>query len=241
MRLIKKLWFFGTKYYCTVCNSRLRRFEPHGLKLRQNARCPVCNSFERHRLIWLFLNRQTNLFDGAPKKVLHFAPKKEFESRLRKVAGLDYLTVDLYDPDVMERMDITDIKRPDSSFDVIYCSHVLEHVPDDRKAIGQLYRVLKPDGWALIAVPITAEKTIEDLSITDPQERELMFGQSDHLRRYGSDFENRLTEEGFSVKCYRSKDITSESEIERFGLVKNESVFFCIKKGIELKRNAFNF
>jgi SAM-dependent methyltransferase len=95
-------------------------------------------------------------------------------------------------PRAMVRMDITDIQYPKDTFDVIYCSHVLEHVVDDRKAMREFHRVLRPDGWALLLVPITVEKTFEDPSVTDPEERLSVFGQEDHVRCYGPDYVERL-------------------------------------------------
>ncbi len=188
--------------------------QPFGLAPRPDALCPDCGSVERHRLVWLFFKHKTNLFDRSPKKMLHIAPEKALDENLRKTPALDYLTADLTDPRAMVRMDITDIPYPDNLFDVIYCSHVLEHVPDDRKAIRHLNRVLKPTGWAVFVVPIKVEKTIEDTSITDPADRRRLFGQHDHVRRYGPDFADRLAEAGFDVTTFSATDIaTAETEV----------------------------
>ena len=212
-----------------MCASWLRSFEPFGLRSRPDALCPVCGSLERHRLVWVFFNCRTNLFDGAGKKMLHIAPEKEFEAKLRKARGLDYLTADLNDRHAMVQMDITNIGYGDDTFDVIYCSHVLEHVGDDRKALRELNRVLKAGGWAVFVVPVKVDKTIEDVSVTDPAERERLFGQHDHVRRYGRDFVNRLEEAGFSVTTFSSGDIAGAGNVVRFGL-KTEQLFFCTKK-----------
>jgi SAM-dependent methyltransferase len=168
--------------------------------------------------VWLYLARRTNLFDGRPKRVLHVAPERCFEGPLRQRLGAGYLTADLLDPRVMEQMDITDIQHPDESFDVIYCSHVLEHVPDDRRAMRELRRVLKKDGWAVLLVPITAERTIEDLTVTDPAERERLFGQHDHVRRYGPDYADRLREAGFDVAVTEVSDLLGGRDLIRVGL-----------------------
>jgi SAM-dependent methyltransferase len=230
--LLQRIWaqaqYFGFTRYCPICRSHLRSFKPFGLVPRTDALCPVCGSLERHRLIWLFFKRETNLFDRSPKKMLHFAPEKEFDAILRKTPALDYLTADLADPRAMVRMDIADIQYPDNSFDVIYCSHVLEHVPDDRKAMRQLNRVLKSTGWAVFVVPIKVEKTIEDPSITDPADRERLFGQHDHLRRYGPDFVGRLVEAGFDVTTFSATDIATAKRITRLAL-KDDKLFFCKK------------
>jgi SAM-dependent methyltransferase len=153
--------------------------------------------------MWLYLTQKTNLFDGKQKKMLHVAPEPELSRLIQKAAYIDYLSADLFAPDimvkVMVKMDITDIQYPDNTFDVIYCSHVLEHVPDDRKAIREFFRVLKDGGWAIVQVPIIADTTFEDLTVINPKERERLFGQFDHVRRYGPDYKDRLTEAGFSV------------------------------------------
>src|SRR5262245_6184809 len=197
-RPIIRLIFFGRSRYCSVCDSRSRFFLSHGplSRRRKDIVCPICLSRRRHRLAWIYLNSYTNLTDGSPKKLLHFAPETEFTKRFRKIRGIDYLSADLVSPHAIVKMDITDIDRPDSSFDVIYCSHVLEHVPDDRKAISEMFRVLKPGGWALIQVPMSKKGTIEDPSITDAGERERLFGQSNHVRRYGLDIKDRLAAAG---------------------------------------------
>ena len=161
--------------YCPVCNANIQSFvdSPRG---RPNCCCPVCKSLERQRLIWLFFRNRTNLFDGAPRKMLHISPKKGFELGFTGIPGLEYITADLNKPRAMVRMDITNIQYPDNTFDVICCSHVLEHVPDHCKAMRELCRVLTNNGLALIMVPITAPKTFEDLSITDPAKRKKLFG-----------------------------------------------------------------
>jgi SAM-dependent methyltransferase len=185
---------------------------------------------ERHRLIWLYFKRKTNLFDSRPKTVLHVAPEECLESRLRSHLGESYITADLMDPRAMIKMDITDIQHPDNHFDVIFCSHVLEHVPDDRRAMREFFRVLKPDGWAILLVPVTSERTFEDLSITDPTERLRLFGQEDHVRRYGPDYVDRLREAGFDVEISRASDMFDEEDILRMGLTPaGGEIYYCTK------------
>jgi SAM-dependent methyltransferase len=188
-----------------------------------------CGTAERHRLTWVYLQQQTDLFNGGPKSVLHVAPEPFFEDRLRSVLGRDYLTADLLNPRAMVKMDITDIQYPDDTFDVVYCSHVLEHVPDDRKAMRELRRVMKPDGWAILLVPITADATFEDPSITDPQERLRAFGQEDHVRRYGPDYLDRLREAGFDVRVSKVHDFLATDDINKMGIDTGEEIFFCTK------------
>jgi SAM-dependent methyltransferase len=142
---------------------------------------------------------------------------------------IDYLSADLFSTTAMVRMDITDINYADGSFDVIYCSHVLEHVSDDMAAMRELYRVLKRGGWAVLQVPISADVTFEDPKVTSPEARERLFGQSDHVRRYGPDYADRLAAAGFSVLVDGFVHELSDQEINRFGLMRNEDVYFCTK------------
>jgi ubiquinone/menaquinone biosynthesis C-methylase UbiE len=163
--------------------------------------------------------------------MLHVAPELQFVNRLAAAVGSGYITADFLDPSAMVQMDITNIKYTDGFFDVIYCSHVLEHVSNDRMAMREFARVLKPDGWAVILVPITTDKTFEDLSITDPKERLRLFGQEDHVRIYGPDFVERLRESGMEVRRFSASDFLSPTEIARVNLTKlSGDVFYCTKR-----------
>ncbi len=161
--------------------------------------------------------------------MLHIAPGKKFEKRFKQIAGLDYLSAGLTG-NYMVKMDIIDIQYADNSFDVVYCSHVLEHIPDDRKAMREMHRVLKVGGWAIIMVPIRPEGTFEDPLATDPVVRKRVYGQSDHVRVYGPDIKYRLEEAGFTVMQLRPPDIVDAEGIVRFGLKENEIIFVCQKK-----------
>jgi ubiquinone/menaquinone biosynthesis C-methylase UbiE len=160
--------------------------------------------------------------------MLHIAPEPQFEKKFRHIPKLDYFTLDLSNPRAGVKADITDIPYSDNSFDIIYCSHVLEHVVDDRKALRELNRVLKADGWAVILVPIVSSTTFENLSVTEPEERERVFGEPNHVRLYGSDSKNRLEESGFTVTSFSSTDIVDKKSIILLG-VKQEKIFFCKK------------
>jgi ubiquinone/menaquinone biosynthesis C-methylase UbiE len=152
------------------------------------------------------------------------------EKRLRTYKNIQYVTGDLYEPGVTTCMDITALPFPDNSFDVVYCSHVFEHIPDDRHAIRECLRVLKPSGWAILLVPITAERTFEDPSISDPKERIRLFGQDDHVRRYGPDYVDRLYEAGFSVEISQVADLFSAEDATRMGLTADSGeIYFCTK------------
>jgi SAM-dependent methyltransferase len=232
IRLLRKIMYFGGTYYCPVCGSRLRTFVPlvePGYISLGNKRCPICKSLERHRWVWRYLNEKTNLMDGRQKKMLHIAPERELSGLFQRIPGLEYLSGDLAPGWAMEQMDITDIHYPDQTFDVIYCSHVLEHVPEDRKAIAEFYRVLKPGGWALIIVPINRERTYEDLSVTGPEERRKIFGHPEHVRHCGQDYAGRLRSSGFHVTTEKPSDYFDQKQFKKYGL-KEEPLFFCEKK-----------
>jgi SAM-dependent methyltransferase len=191
--------------------------------------CGTCASLERHRLIWLFFKNCTNLFNGQKKKVLHIAPEISIGRLLANVQNIEYLSGDLTSGKAMVEMDITDIHFLKNTFDIIYCSHVLEHVPDDRAAMREFHRVLKPGGWAVLQVPITAPTTFEDPSVTDPAERIRLFGQDDHVRRYGPDYRDRLVETGFRVDVNSFVRTLPQRAIRKFGLDANEEIYYCTK------------
>ena len=226
-KAIRQRLFYGEQHSCPICGSKLRTFL--ALQRPYHAWCPVCRSLQRHRLVWLYLNRQTDLFDQTPKRMLHFAPEPALMEALISHTYIDYLTADLYDSNAMVHMDISNIQFPDASFDVIYCSHVLEHVLDDRLAMQELRRVIKQDGWAAIIVPIVSDVTIEDPAVTDPLERERLFGQVDHVRVYGPDVEDRLVETGFDVTRISTLDVVTDDEVVYYGLDLNDKIFMCRK------------
>jgi len=226
------LLYQGNKRYCPICEKTSRKFLPFGNPIRSDARCIHCNSLERHRLIWIFFRSQTNLFNGLQKEMLHVAPEPIFQRLLAKHFSKGYLTADLYNPEAMVKMDITNIQYPDNTFDVIYCSHVLEHVTDDRKAMKEFYRVLKAGGWAILLVPILDGPTHEDLSITDPEERLKLYGQEDHVRKYGTDevYLDRLKEAGFKVQIIEPSEFLDSEEIIRMGITKAaQNIYYCTK------------
>lgn len=208
----------GQRKTCPVCKETAERFMSYGSPPRLEARCPTCGALERHRLLWLFLTRETDFFDGRPKRVLHVAPEAVLESRFQTIPRIDYLTADLHDPQAMEVMDVTRIGHPDQSFDVIFCSHVLEHVEDDRQAMREFHRTLRDGGWAILLVPITADHTVEDPSVTAPEERKRLFGQADHVRRYGPDYAERLREAGFSVSVRSVSDIVAAEDRAEYAI-----------------------
>ena len=177
----------------------------------------------------MFFTKKTDLLDKVNKKILHIAPEEFLSEKFRKIEGLDYLSVDISSPRAMVKMDITNINYPDNCFQVIYCSHVLEHIPNDRKAIAELYRVLCQDGWAVLQVPITVERTYEDPAIVEPEERKKHFGQWDHVRRCRPDYVERMRSAGFVVQVFRSTDLVTEADCTRMGF-QSDRLIFCCKK-----------
>ena len=227
---VRRQLFAGEERYCPLCQSRLERFL--AIQRLYHLFCPVCRSLQRHRLVWLLLE-QGGWLDHPPGerlKLLHFAPEACLEERFRRAPGVDYLSADLYDRRAMVRADIVAMQFESETFDLVFCSHVLEHVPEDRKAINELSRILKPGGKAVILVPIRGEETDEDPAISDPVERERRFGQLDHVRSYGMDILQRLERAGFSVRALSAASLEMRpQELERMGLEAADIVFICRK------------
>ena len=216
--------FKGNNFYDPIDGRSYRRFLPYGYgKQRANALSPGTLSLERHRQMWLYLQNETQFFTEK-LKVLHIAPEQEFLRRFKKMVNLDYTSADLFSPIVDVKADILDLPFADNSFDVIICNHVLEHIVEDRKAMSELYRVMKPGGWGILQVPMknSLEKTYEDFTITDPKERQKHFGQYDHVRWYGMDYFDRLRSVGFQAEINFYSQKFSESDTKKFGLNRNE-------------------
>jgi SAM-dependent methyltransferase len=239
----KRARFFGFRYKCPFCRSFLKTFLPFGYDFpvlkeckvigggyRLNAQCPICDSFDRERLLFLYLRRKTDLF-ARRYRLLHVAPETVLEKILRSKSNIDYVTADLLAPDVMIKINLTGIRFPDHSFDAIICNHVLEHIIDDRKAMAELYRVLKPSGWAVLQVPISLSlgSTYEDASIMTEEGREQAFGQADHVRIYGQDYKTRLEQTGFKVEIFNWISEISDfgGSQNLFGLIKDERVYLA--------------
>lgn len=221
----------GNKYIDPIDGRSFSKFLPYGYEnQRENVLSPSTLSLERHRLLWLYLKNETSLFT-APHKLLHFAPEQAFYKRFRRMENLEYVTTDLNSPLADVKADICDLPFHDNSFNFILCNHVLEHIPDDTKAMQEVYRILKPGGTAILQIPqnLNREKTFEDDSITNPKERAKIFGQYDHVRVYGRDYFDKLRTIGFKVEeVDYSARFTSE-EIEKYRLAAGEIIPVCRK------------
>lgn len=227
LRYYQAVVYAGFARRCPLCNGSYRIFLPAGLRGRPDACCPGCGSLERHRIAWLYLTRLTD-FLSRPVRLLHIAPEPCIEGRIRACENIDYLSGDFEEGKAMVRMDITCIDYPDESFDVIYCSHVLEHVVDDTRAMRELHRVLRPGGTAVIQVPVAdCAATYEDSRISTPERRLAAFGQSDHVRVYGHDVQARLSDAGFTVEVIDLRSVCSRAEIQRWGVDVDEPLFVC--------------
>jgi SAM-dependent methyltransferase len=212
--------------------SHIENFFPYGyVKQRDNALSPGTLSLERHRLLWLYLNNETNFFSKT-LKVLHIAPEQCFYNLFKNLKNINYTTFDLNSPLADIKGDICNLPFKENSFDFILCNHVLEHINDDKKAMKELYRVLNKNGTAILQVPINqkSSKTFEDSSIVDKKERIEKFGQYDHIRLYGLDYFKKLEAFGFKVDPLKYSKEFTESEIIKYGLIKDEIIPVC-KKG----------
>ena len=231
MRPFVAFFLRGSTYTDPIDGKSYRRFLPYGYaKVRENVLAPGTLSLERHRLFWLYLKNETTFF-SAPLRVLHFAPEQAFVQKFKKQKNLTYTTTDLNSPIADVKADICDLPFKDNSFDFIICNHVLEHIPDDTKAMQELYRVLAPSGTAIVQVPYDAKReiTFEDDTITDQSERTRIFGQYDHLRVYGMDYFKKLSSIGFDVNALDYTSGISSDDIERYRLCKGELLPVCKK------------
>lgn len=223
----------GTTYTDPIDGKSYKIFLPYGYgKQRNNVLSPSTLSLERHRLLWLYLNDKTDFFSSKEtKKVLHFAPEQAFYKLFRNQKNLDYTTTDLFSPLADVKADICELPFEDNRYDVILCNHVLEHIPDDTKAMQELFRILKPGGMAILQIPqdLSRATTFSDDSITDQKERAKIFGQYDHVRIYGRDYFNKLRSIGFTVVEEDYTHAIAPELVEKYCLAKGEIIPVCFK------------
>ena len=216
----------GNKFTDPIDGKSFRSFLPYGYgNQRNNVLSPSTLSLERHRLLWLYLKNETDFF-SAEKKVLHFAPEQCFLKRFRNLKHIDYTTTDLESPIADVKADICNLPFENNSYDVILCNHVLEHIPDDTKAMQELFRVLKPGGYGVFQIPqdLSRAETFEDNTITDKKERAKVFGQYDHVRVYGLDYFDKLRSVGFNVEEVDYTSKLSEEDVKKYCLAKGEII-----------------
>jgi SAM-dependent methyltransferase len=248
LQKVSALFYSGTAVHCPYCQKSFSKFLPGGFDLpvlfekevvgagyRTNNVCPRCYSLDRDRLIYLFLQEKTNMF-SAKLSVFHVAPEGCIRALLTDLpnisyhAGVKYLEGYYYDRKT-NLIDITNAPFGDDEFDVIICNHVLEHIPEDRKAMREIYRMLKPGGWAILQVPISKilKETFEDPSIVKPEDRERVFGQFDHVRIYGQDYQSRLENAGFIVKTHNPYRDKWPVDLKKFAINPDENLYIAYK------------
>lgn len=246
-----RITHYGNNYYCPFCDNTFRKMlaggEAHpviakkaiiGAGRRKNMVCPRCFSTDRDRLIYLYLQDKTS-FLRNPASVLHIAPEGSLKHLLEKQPNLDYHTGDkfeegytgyYYDRDVVQ-MDVTAIPDQADTYDLVICNHVLEHIPDDKKAMQEILRVLKPGGQAILQVPVSLTATTTDEEpLNSDAEREARYGQFDHVRLYGADYKNRLEEVGFEAEVHHPEDNSWKADTTRYALNPLESVYVAKKE-----------
>lgn len=226
IRPVLAFFLKGSKFTDPIDGKNFKSFLPYGYgNQRNNVLSPSTLSLERHRLLWLYLKNETNFF-SAQKSLLHFAPEQCFLKRFKNLKNLNYTTTDLKSPIADVKADICNLPFKNNSYDVIFCNHVLEHIPDDTKAMQELYRVLKPGGYGIFQIPQDLNRaiTFEDDSITDKKERAKIFGQYDHVRVYGRDYFDKLRNIGFKVEEVNYTSKLLEKEVKKYCLAKGEII-----------------
>ena len=261
IRPILAILLKGSRYTDPIDGKSFRMFLPYGYgNQRNNVLSPSTLSLERHRLLWLYLQNETDFFyselvsesnelvsdspisknkriklrdaeTNSTLKVLHFAPEQEFYKRFKKQTNIDYTTTDLLSPLADVKADICNLPFEDNAYDIIFCNHVLEHIPDDTKAMQELYRVLKPGGMGIFQIPqdLSRATTFSDDTIIDQKERAKIFGQYDHVRVYGRDYFDKLRSIGFKVVEEDYTNKISPELVEKYCLAKGEIIPVCFK------------
>jgi Methyltransferase domain len=225
--------YAGDAVHCTCCERSFGRFRPYARGRGDVVpMCPWCGSLPRHRVDWLFLRERID--SEGPIRLLHVAPEPGIRQSLQALPNVEYLSADLNSAQAMAHFDVQAIPLAEESLDAIVCNHVLEHVDDDRKAMAEFHRILRAGGWALLQVPFDDQltTTFEDPSVTDPRERERLFGQHDHVRLYGRDYADRLREAGFVVEVVPYGRRFTAEEVTRWGLDETEVIHFCRKPSL---------
>ena len=246
-KIIRNIYYFGWQRHCVFCGRNARKFVNRkarnipvieqqkivGMGSRSNCYCPWCGSKDRERLAWFFLSTNTELCKKENISVLHIAPEKNLKNKIQSL-NVSYIAGDKFTPgyrypsDTID-LDITELSFQDNSFDLVICNHVLEHVENDLTAMSEIYRVLKSGGGALLQVPVSYElsQTKEILGCSAPSDREMEYGQSDHVRIYGRDYPKRLKEAGFEVQEYTPAVLGFD--VKTNALNPEERIYFATK------------
>ncbi len=227
------LMYRGNQVECPVCGKSYRKFLSYGSAVahREGVLCPGDLTLERHRLMWLYLRDFSDFFTATKLKVLHMAPEQCFLDKFKAQVNLDYLTADIESPIADMHFDLHQIPLEDNQFDVVFCNHVMEHVDDPLQCMKELYRVMKPGGWAILQVPqdFSRETTYEDPNITSPEDREKHFWQKDHVRLFGKDYPDYLRKAGYEVEEFYPKEKLGAELFERYRLQPSEVLYIAKK------------
>jgi SAM-dependent methyltransferase len=233
-KMIAPLLYKGNKVECPVCERSFSKFLSYGSDVahREGVLCPYDLTLERHRLMWLYLRDFSDFFTAKKLDVLHIAPEQCFHKKFKAQSNLSYLTGDLVSPIADMHFDLHSIPLEDNRFDVVFCNHVMEHVNDPIQCMKELYRVMKPGGWAIMQVPqdLSREETYEDKSITSPEEREKHYWQKDHVRLFGKDYPNYLEKVGFVTEIFDKESKIGAEKMERYRLMEKEILYIFHKK-----------
>lgn len=224
-------WYRGDKLEDPIDNRKYKKFLPYGYgKERSNAFSPGTLSLERHRALYLYLTRKTDVFTRKIS-MLHIAPERSLGNIFRKQANIDYISADLLSPWAMVHFDAHAIPYRDNTFDVVIANHILEHVQDDIRVMAEMYRVMKPGGFGVFQVPLdeSLAATRQDPFLRDEVEQNRLFGQKDHVRYYGIDYLKRLESVGFKVENIHLGDVLPDIDFERYGVYPGESIPVCYK------------
>ena len=234
----------GEKYNCPICGYKSKDMFYIGENFpvlyqkeiiacgKRKAGCHKCHSTDKERLVYLFLMKNFKIESKAKNiKLLHMAPEKNLTKLFLKMKFKEYLCGDLFlegykYPNHVKNMNLLDLPLKDNYFDLVICNHVLEHIVDDKTAMSEIFRVLKPNGKAILQVPISANtiETFEDINITSRSEREKNFGQYDHVRIYGQDYVHRLNSIGFSTEIINIFEAN-----KKFAINQKEDIYLVTK------------
>jgi SAM-dependent methyltransferase len=238
---VNKLLSYPDGYKCNMCGHTSDEFiqwpdvfdfDKYEFEMynKYTATCPICGTFDRERAYKYFIEHEVNI--DKNNRLLHIAPERNLKQWLKPQVGT-YIAGDLFPADSeTHRVDITDIAFDDEYFDIILCSHVLEHVPDDITAMKEFYRVLKPGGWGILQVPLVLDlsETFEDFTVVTPEERLKVFGQDDHVRVYAKvDYIKRLASVGFKVETFNIAKKYGINEAIRHGLSQDDNLYIVYK------------
>ena len=245
LKVSGQLFHRGKKYICPFCGflsndlilvggkaDVLKKYEAIGAGRRRGS-CWNCQASDKEKLLYIYLRDYAKIFDGSQKSILHIAPEFHLSNQILRCKNITYTCGDLFAegytyPNYVQYMDLLDLQLTDNIYDIVICAHVLEHIPDDKKAMSEIFRVLKPNGFAIIQVPLSKllNKTLEDITIQDPKIRYKLFGQKDHYRLYAQcDYIKNLKDIGFEVEV---RNISVENM--KYGLNPMEDLYICHKK-----------